>query len=349
MRPVRARFVLIASGLLAVLTLLGGVFVYDATRADRIAPGVTVNGIDVGELRAGEARVKLREELLEPLQRPILVRHADRRFKLTARQARLRVDVESSVQQALAASRSGDLFARTWRELTGVRVEHDVEASVRYSRESVQHLVARVGETLNRDAVDADIDIDASGVDVRHAKEGRRLNAGRLERQLHRRLIDFDAKRRTVRAQTVTISPSVTDDDLESRYPAVLIVDREAFTLTLYKGLKEAKRYEVAVGKVGMETPRGLYQIQNKAINPAWHVPDSEWAGDLAGKVIAPDDPKNPIKARWMGIYDGAGIHGTDADESIGSAASHGCIRMRIPEVIELYDDVPVNAPVYIA
>jgi lipoprotein-anchoring transpeptidase ErfK/SrfK len=50
-----------------------------------------------------------------------------------------------------------------------------------------------------------------------------------------------------------------------------------------------------------------------------------------------------------MGIYDGAGIHGTDADESIGSAASHGCIRMRIPEVIELYDDVPVSAPVYIA
>jgi lipoprotein-anchoring transpeptidase ErfK/SrfK len=105
----------------------------------------------------------------------------------------------------------------------------------------------------------------------------------------------------------------------------------------------------VAVGKVGMETPEGLYEIQNKAINPAWHVPDSDWAGDLAGKVIAGDDPKNPIKARWMGIYDGAGIHGTDADDSIGSAASHGCIRMRIPEVIELYEDVPVSAPVYIA
>jgi hypothetical protein len=252
------------------------------------------------------------------------------------------------VQEALAASRAGNPLTRTWRDLTGRRLDHDVDARVSYSRGSVDRLVARVSESLDRDAVDADIDIDATGVDVRRAKAGRRLNTRRLERQLHRRLIDFGGSR-TVTAQTARVAPSVTDDELERRYPAVLIVDRQSFTLTLYKGLKEAKRYQVAVGKVGMETPSGLYQIQNKAVNPAWHVPDSEWAGDLAGKVIAGDDPENPIKARWMGIYDGAGIHGTDADDSIGSAASHGCIRMRIPEVIELYDDVPVKAPVYIA
>jgi lipoprotein-anchoring transpeptidase ErfK/SrfK len=49
-----------------------------------------------------------------------------------------------------------------------------------------------------------------------------------------------------------------------------------------------------------------------------------------------------------MGIYNGAGIHGTTDDGSIGSAASHGCIRMHIPDVIELYDQVPIGAPVYI-
>ena len=343
-----ARKFLIASGLLVVLSGLAAVLVYDATRADRIAAGVTVNGIPVGELHAGAARVRLRERLVDPLRRPMVVRHSDRRFRLTADQARLRVDAEASVQRALAASRAGNPFSRTWRDVSGERLEHDVEARVSYSRKSVKRLVSRVGEALNRDAVDADIDIAADGIDVRRAQEGRRLNARRLERQLHRRLIDFDG-RRSVTARTATVAPSVTDDELEERYPAVLIVDRQAFTLTLYKGLKQAKRYQVAVGKVGMETPRGLYQIQNKAINPAWHVPDSDWAGDLAGKVIAGDDPKNPIKARWMGIYDGAGIHGTDDNASIGSAASHGCIRMRIPEVIELYDDVPVNAPVYIA
>ena len=49
-----------------------------------------------------------------------------------------------------------------------------------------------------------------------------------------------------------------------------------------------------------------------------------------------------------MGIFDGAGIHGTDETYSLGSAASHGCMRMAIPDVIELYDQVPVGAPIYI-
>lgn len=58
---------------------------------------------------------------------------------------------------------------------------------------------------------------------------------------------------------------------------------------------------------------------------------------------------ENPLKARWMGIFAGAGIHGTDQVSSLGSAASHGCVRMAIPDVIELYDRVPVQTPVYIA
>ncbi|MEA2146415.1 MAG: L,D-transpeptidase ErfK/SrfK, partial [Solirubrobacteraceae bacterium] len=54
------------------------------------------------------------------------------------------------------------------------------------------------------------------------------------------------------------------------------------------------------------------------------------------------------IKARWMGIYNGAGIHGTEELSSLGSAASHGCIRMAIPDVIKLYSQTPLGTPVYI-
>ena len=77
-------------------------------------------------------------------------------------------------------------------------------------------------------------------------------------------------------------------------------------------------------------------------------MPNSAWAGDLAGQVIPPG-PSNPIKARWMGIYAGAGIHGTTDVGSLGSAASHGCIRMAIPDVIDLYDRTPIGTTVYIA
>ena len=129
----------------------------------------------------------------------------------------------------------------------------------------------------------------------------------------------------------------------------MLVADRGSFQLHLYKDLELSKSYTVAVGALGFDTPAGLYHIQNKAVDPAWSVPNSDWAGDLAGTVVPGGVPENPLKARWMGIYDGAGIHGTDQTYSLGSAASHGCIRMAIPDVIELYDQVEVNTPIYIA
>ena len=92
-----------------------------------------------------------------------------------------------------------------------------------------------------------------------------------------------------------------------------------------------------------------MYAIQDKQVNPAWHVPNSAWAGSLAGQTIPGGALDNPQKARWLGIYNGAGIHGTDEIYSLGSAASHGCIRMAIPDVIQVYDWVPLGAPVFIA
>jgi lipoprotein-anchoring transpeptidase ErfK/SrfK len=101
------------------------------------------------------------------------------------------------------------------------------------------------------------------------------------------------------------------------------------------------------VGQQGLQTPAGLYHIQDKQVNPSWHVPLSSWAGPLAGQVIPPG-PDDPLKARWMGIFNGAGIHGTAETWSIGHAFSHGCVRMFIPDVIDLYNRVQVGTPVYI-
>jgi lipoprotein-anchoring transpeptidase ErfK/SrfK len=141
--------------------------------------------------------------------------------------------------------------------------------------------------------------------------------------------------------------PKVATRQLAARYPTVITVDRAAFQLRLWKDLRLSKSYTIAVGMAGLETPAGLYHIQDKEVNPSWHVPNSAWAGSLAGQTIPPG-PADPIKARWMGIYNGAGIHGTEELGSLGSAASHGCIRMAIPDVIALYDRTPLGTPVYI-
>jgi lipoprotein-anchoring transpeptidase ErfK/SrfK len=241
------------------------------------------------------------------------------------------------------------MFTRTWREISGERLDRDLDAKITYSRPAVKKLVDRVHEALDREAKDATVDLESGRVDPKPSHDGISVRGRRLQRDLERELLDSGA-RRSVRVRTTVVKPKVTTEQLAEKYPAVLIVNRSAFQLTLYKNLKPAKTYGIAVGKVGLETPAGLYTIQNKAVNPAWTMPNSDWvAPEDRGKVIPGGIPENPLKARWMGIYDGAGIHGTDAEGSIGTAASHGCIRMRIPEVIELYDQVPVGAPVFIA
>jgi lipoprotein-anchoring transpeptidase ErfK/SrfK len=342
---------LIAVVALTVTVLLvgtGSLYAYDKQVRTRIADGVTVNGIDVGGLTPVQARAKLQRTLLDPLSRPVSVRYKGRRFTLTTEQAAVAVDLDGSVDRAMEASTKGNLFTRTWREVRGTELDARVDAKINYSEAAVRRLVARVERKLEIQVRDASLDLESGQVEPTPSRDGLDVRAAALRKAIRGELVDMGSTR-IARVKTRVVEPKVTTEELAEKYPAIIIVNRTAFKLTFYKDLKLHKTYGIAVGQVGLETPAGLYNVQNKAINPAWHVPNSDWAGDLAGKVIPGGVPENPLKARWMGIYDGAGIHGTDATGSIGTAASHGCIRMLIPDVIELYDQVPVGAPVYIA
>ena len=341
---------LIAVLVLTVTVLLvgaGSLYAFDRDVRTRIADGVTVNGIDVGDLTPQQARTKLQASLLDPLSRPVSVRYKGRRFTLTPEQANVAIDVDGSVDRAIQASNKGNLFTRTWREVRGTELDARVEAKINYSEAAVRRIVARVERRLEVEARDASLDLESGQVEPVESRDGLAVRGAALRRDIRRELLEM-GDTRIARVRTRVVEPKVTTEELAEKYPAVIIVNRGAFKLSFYKNLKLEKTYRIAVGAAGRETPAGLYNVQNKAINPAWHVPNSDWAGDLAGTVVPPG-PSNPIKARWMGIYDGAGIHGTDATNSIGTAASKGCIRMLIPDVIELYDQVPVGAPVYIA
>ena len=95
-------------------------------------------------------------------------------------------------------------------------------------------------------------------------------------------------------------------------------------------------------------TPTGLFHVIAKQVNPSWSVPNSSWAGSLGGSTIPGGSPDNPLKARWIGITGSVGFHGTGDLWSLGSNASHGCVRMRVPDVINLYRRVHIGTPVYI-
>jgi lipoprotein-anchoring transpeptidase ErfK/SrfK len=342
---------LIAVLVLTVTVLLAGagsLYAFDRAHKTKIADGVTVNGVAVGGLTPAQARAKLSRALLKPLDRPVSVRYKGRRFTLSQRKANIAIDIDGSVDRAMAASNKGNLFTRTWREVRGTELNTHVEAKISWDRAAVRQVVRRVRDRLTIEPREASVDLEHGTVDPVTSKDGLAVDTDRLRHDIKAELLDAGPTR-IARVRTSVVEPKVTTAELAKKYPAILVVNRGAFKLTLYKDLKLAKTYGIAVGQIGLETPAGLYHIQNKAINPAWHVPNSAWAGSLAGTVVPGGTPQNPLKARWLGIFAGAGIHGTDATSSIGSAASHGCIRMLIPDVIELYDQVPVGAPIYIA
>jgi lipoprotein-anchoring transpeptidase ErfK/SrfK len=333
----------------AVLVVLGGaLYAYDHARADTIAKGVEVGGVPLGGLTADEARTRLQQRIMHPLEQPIVIHHDTKTWTLGAREAHIQADLSAMVDRALDRSRSGNLLSRSWRSLTGGTVNVELRPTVQFSDAAVIRLLDRVRSSVERPAADASVKINGDGVKEVPGADGLAIQASALHSQIKAAITSPTADRTFV-ARTHHTAPKVSTADLVHQYSTIIVVNRSQFRLRLFKDLKLHETYPIAVGQVGLETPAGQYKIANKAINPAWHVPNSPWAGKLAGKVIAGDDPTNPIKARWLGVYDGVGIHGTDDDASIGHNASHGCIRMHIPDVEKLYDEVPIGASIYIA
>jgi lipoprotein-anchoring transpeptidase ErfK/SrfK len=251
------------------------------------------------------------------------------------------------VQRALDESQKGSIITRTTRAITGGSVHANVPVAVSYSKRAVRRFARRVARRVDKPAVDATIGFSGGVIQKVDSQTGRKLDVEGLRADVGGELVEPTADHK-VRPPVEKVKAKVTTAELAQKYPKVIIINRGGFQLTLYDHLKVEKSYRIAVGRQGLETPAGQYDIQDKQVNPSWHVPNSAWAGDLAGKVIPPG-PADPIKARWMGIAGGAGIHGTDDVGSLGTAASHGCIRMAIPDVIDLFDRVEVGDPVFIS
>jgi lipoprotein-anchoring transpeptidase ErfK/SrfK len=112
----------------------------------------------------------------------------------------------------------------------------------------------------------------------------------------------------------------------------------------VYRQNKVQASFPVAVGKGGWETPTGNFKITHMIKDPVWEHP---WTGELI-----PAGPDNPLGTRWIGFWtDGKnviGFHGTPNPESIGRAASHGCVRMFDKDAQALFEKVEVGTPVIV-
>ncbi len=342
MRGRTAIFGLLAGAIVASGGVVAGLSV---ASSGKIGEGIHVGQVELAGLTPDQARARLQRELLEPLQQPISVTRRGKVHRLSAKEAKITADIDGAVNEALERSETGNAVTNAWRTVTGTHPDHSVPMKVTVDRDATLRFVDRVRREVDRKAREPKLTFDHDRPQVEAGATGLEV-----DRKALRALVEELATQESREPALVPVrktEPKQSAKAFKKKHGTIITVNRNTNVLLLFKGFKQAKKYTVAVGSQGHETPAGTYSINSKQVDPTWHVPMSDWAGDLAGTVVPPG-PSNPLKARWMGFFNGAGIHGTADRGSIGSNASHGCVRMLVEDVIDLYDRVPVGATIHV-
>ncbi len=234
-------------------------------------------------------------------------------------------DVDAAVSAAVAAMRG-----------------NSIAVPVQYSAERVGRIVSDLAAQFDTPAIDATVTgADAGGPQFSRAQAGvavDRRTMGAAIGQLLR-----SGTRDALTLLTNTVAPKRT----VATFGPVIVITRGANTLRLYRGMRLVRTFRVATGQAIYPTPSGVWRVVDKQRNPWWYPPTyDEWA---KGLTPVPPGPSNPLGTRWLGLNaPGVGIHGTDAPASIGYSASHGCIRMQVPDAEWLFEHVRVGTPVVV-
>jgi lipoprotein-anchoring transpeptidase ErfK/SrfK len=292
-----------------------------STPAHLIPRGVTVAGIHVGGLTAEPARARIAESFLRPLRIATPTGEAT----IDPARANAVVDVDAAVSAALDAT-----------------PRSQIAVPVRYSSARARLIVDELAKRYDRAAVDAQVTgADADGPVFSAAKSGVAVDRKTMRAAIGQLL--SNGTRPPLQLLMNPVRPKRT----VARFGPVIVVTRGANTLRLYDGRRLVRTFRVATGQSIYPTPQGLWHIVDKQRNPWWYPPTYDaWA---KGLKPVPPGPSNPLGTRWMGLdAAGVGIHGTDAPTSIGYSASHGCIRMQVPEAEWLFEHVRVGTPVVI-
>ena len=326
MKQVAVSFVRMALWKRAVLSLLlvlaAAVAIAPSAGSPRTIPnGVRIAGINVGGLDAGQARQQISARFGAPLR----FRMGKQRWSVAPERLGAVVALEDAVSRARRAD-SGD----------------DVEVRVGVDRKQVRRYVDALQERFGFPAEDARIVTLAEGrPEIADSKWGlavrRRTMVVGITRMLKTRI------RPTIPLVTKTLKPTLT----RANFGPVIVIHRGSNRLALFNGEQPWRSFRVATGQAEYPTPTGTFSIVVMQKNPWWRPPpDSDWA---QGLEPIPPGPGNPLGTRWMGLSAPlVGIHGTPDAASIGYSASHGCIRMLIPDATWLFDRVRIGTPVLI-
>jgi lipoprotein-anchoring transpeptidase ErfK/SrfK len=292
----------------------------DAAPPVLVQPGVTIAGVPVGGMSNEQAQAALRPAFA----RPVRLVYGDRSWRLRPTRFGAKVSIADGVSRALHSPPNA-----------AVPLEPQVNV------DSVRSFVKALDARISYPAQDAEL----SGL-VRLVPQFTREKPGmQLLRAVTTQRILRALRTPAVRRVRVAVRPVIPQRTL-THFGPVVVIRRGVNELRYYQGTKLIRRFGVATGQSIYPTPTGTFSIVDMQLNPWWIPPDSAWA---KGEKPIPPGPGNPLGTRWMGLSaPGVGIHGTPDDASIGYSASHGCIRMHIPDAEWLFHHVEIGTPVVI-
>lgn len=226
-------------------------------------------------------------------------------------------------------------------------VEPTFTLEPRYTASStaVSALVTQIATAVKKPATNAAYYLSGGKLRFRSAVAGAGLDTAEAASVITSALLaELEAGTPSaVSLSTKAVAPAVTD----AKVGRAIIVDISSRRLWLYDRTKIIATYRVAVGMRRYPTPLGKFKVTAKKVNPSWVNPGSKWAKGMP-RMIRPGW-SNPLGTRALYISSpGIRIHGTAATRSIGSAVSHGCVRVANRNIEKLYPKVPVGTPVFI-
>ena len=260
------------------------------------------------------------------LDRPVEVAFEDMTFTVTARDAGARFDAAAVIAASLTAPD------------TAPEVTLELEA------EDLTSVVAAIASEVDTAAASATGTYSGGRVQVSRGTIGRAVSRATTRELLATALVEGGT---TVELPVDPVQPAVTS----ANFDTTLVVRQSARVVELHRGGQLAGSWPVAVGTGGSPTPTGTFTIGAKRFEPTWVNPAPDrWGADLPARVgPGPDNPLGLRALNWNRVGGGDTLirfHGTPNEDSIGEAASNGCVRMFNDDVVQLYDLVPSGAMV---
>jgi lipoprotein-anchoring transpeptidase ErfK/SrfK len=305
-----------------------------ATVPERLPDDATIANVAVGGLGPVEAK-RVVQDTLAPVyeKRPVAIRVNHKDTLVMPSEAGLVIFYDWMVDRAFRLAGAGKPAVVPLK--LGVRNKERDAA------------IARVANMYYRAPRDARVRFGVTAIRRVRARMGRALDQALVLRRLENELRQ-PTTGRVVAGRVIHVKPAITTASLRKRYPAYVSVDRSTHTLRIFRALRLVRTYPVAVGAAGFETPAGLRHVLYKDKNPSWTAPNRPWAYPYQGQTFPPGDSRNPLRAWFIALGDGIGIHGTSEEWTVGTSASHGCIRMHASDVEQVAKLTPVGTPVLI-